>query len=226
MSRGRDILKWHAELAREELEPHPAYSLYRDSAALLVVDMQGKLASAMQSEAFDFALKNTLRLIHAAHQFQLPILISEQYPAGLGPSLPEILEAAGIAAGATKEEQEPEGTAPVFAPSLRFDKTSFSCAEVNLARQFLEQHRRRQLIVVGQETHVCVFQSVRDLIELGYFVHVAKDACISRSQENRQVGFELMQGVGATLSSTETLIFDLLRDSRDPAFKAMSKLIR
>ncbi|MDF1565112.1 MAG: isochorismatase family protein [Deltaproteobacteria bacterium] len=207
MTRARDILKWHAELAREDVEPHPAYSLYRESTALLIVDMQEKLGAAMPEEPFARAVKNTVRLIETARAFELPILVTEQYAKGLGPTVPAILEAL------------PEGT-PVV------EKMGFSCAEVEDIQGALEARHRRQVIVVGQETHVCVFQTVRDLVELGWFVHVARDGCTSRTKENWKVGLELMHGLGATISGTETVLFDLLQTAEDPHFKALSKLVR
>ncbi len=207
MTRARDILKWHAELAWEEVDPHPAYALYRTATALLVIDMQERLGAAMPDKPFEQAVANTVRLIEAAKAFDLPILLTEQYPKGLGPTVPEILEAL------------PES-------AERIEKTCFSCAELEAVRDPLETNHRRQLVVVGQETHVCVFQSVRDLVEMGWFVHVVRDACVSRRKENWQLGLDLMHGLGATVTGTETVIFDLLQGADHPAFKHLSKLIR
>ena len=207
MTRAREILKWHAELAREEVEPHPAYSLYRESTALLVVDMQEKLGVAMPEKPFEAAVANTVRLVETAKAFELPVLVTEQYPKGLGPTVPAILEAL------------PEG-------SNRVEKMDFSCAELEEIRGALEARHRRQVIVVGQETHVCVFQTVRDLVELGWFVHVARDACVSRRKENWNLGLDLMHGLGATITGTETILFDLLQSASDPNFRALSKLVR
>ena len=207
MTRARDILKWHAELAREDVEPHPAYSLYRESAALLIIDMQEKLGAAMPEKPFDEAVQNTVRLIETAKAFGLPVMLTEQYAKGLGPTVPAILEAL------------PE-------KADRVAKMDFSCAELEEVQGALEARHRRQVIVVGQETHVCVFQTVRDLVELGWFVHVARDACVSRRKENWKVGLELMHGLGATITGTETVLFDLLQSANDAHFRPLSKLVR
>ncbi len=207
MTRARDILKWHAELAREDVEPHPAYSLYRESTALLIVDMQEKLGVAMPEKPFADAVTNTVRLIETAKAFGLPVMVTEQYPKGLGPTVPTILEA-------LPEE------------ASRVEKMDFSCAELEEIRGALEARHRRQVIVVGQETHVCVFQTVRDLVELGWFVHVVKDACVSRKKQNWALGLELMHGLGATVTGTETVLFDLLQTASDPHFRPLSKLVR
>lgn len=206
MANVQEVLKWHAELDGE-VEPHPAFSLYRDSTALMVIDMQEKLGAAMPPDVWGRAVKNAVILIETAKRFELPIVVTEQYPKGLGPTVQPILDAL------------PEGVRPL-------EKMDFSCGHLPPVREMLKEKHRRQLVVVGQETHVCVLQTVRDLVERGYFVHVARDGCTSRAKSNHETGLDLMAGVGATVSSTEVVVFDLLRTAEHEHFREISKLLR
>lgn len=207
MSTPRDVLKWHAELDTGEVEAHPAFTLYRESTALLVIDMQEKLGAAMPPEPWERTVRNTVVLIEVAKRLGLPILVTEQYPKGLGPTVDAVKAAL------------PEGLVPV-------DKMDFSCGHLPPVRETLRRLERRQVIVCGQEAHVCVFQSTRWLVEHGWFVHVARDAVCSRRKESWRAGLDLMAGLGATLTTTETVAFDLLRTAQHPAFKEISRLVK
>ncbi len=202
-----EILEWHAELDSADVEPHPAYTLYPGSVALLVIDMQERLGAAMPEKVWKKSVENTRRLIDSASLLEIPILLTEQYPKGLGPTVPVV------------KERLPEGVQIV-------EKMDFSCAHLPAVREFLGAHRRRQLVIVGQETHVCVFQSVRHFVERGWFCHVVSDAVLSRSIENWRIGLRLMDGAGATITSTETVLFDLVKNAEHPSFKAISRSVR
>lgn len=182
-------------------------ALHRDDTVLLVIDIQERLGAAMEPARFERLVKNTGILIQTAKTLGLPVLVTEQYPKGLGHTV------------AALTELLPEGTTPV-------EKVAFSCGAVKeLARQLFAL-QRRQVIVVGMETHVCVFQTVRDLVAGGYAPFVARDAVLSRTTENHDTGLELMRESGATISSTETLVFDLLGAAGTPEFKALSPLVK
>ncbi len=202
-----DVLEWHAELDAAEVEPHPAFTLYPGSTAILVIDMQERLGAAMPEKVWKRTTKNTRILLEAAGMFELPVVFTEQYSKGLGPTEASIKD---VTSGGSKT----------------IEKMDFSCAHLPELREFLDEHKRRQLVIVGQETHVCVFQSVRHFVERGWFCHVVSDAVCSRKKENWQIGLRLMDGAGATITSTETVLFDLLKGAEHPSFKAISSLLR
>lgn len=207
MSTPRDVLEWHAELDTGEVEPHPAFSLYPGSTALLLLDLQTRLGAAMPEDVWAHTVRNAAVLLETAKALELPVVLTEQNPGRLGPT------------DATIARALPEGTEPV--PKMRF-----GCGPLDAVRGPLRAGRRRQLVVCGMETHVCVFQSVRYLVERGFFVHVVADATCSRTEENWHRGLELMAGAGATVTSTETVLFDLLQTAEHPAFKALQARIK
>lgn len=179
---------------------------------LLVIDYQEKLFAAMPSEAGERHLKNLRALIAGTQALGIPALVTEQYPKGIGPTLKEVSEAFG----------EVSLPAPI-------EKTEFSCCE---NEGFLEALRkqtdkgRRKIIVAGMEMHICVYQSVRDLAARGLGVHVVSDACLSRARSNYERGLALCEREGALITSTETVLFDLLGKAGSAEFKAISKLIQ
>ena len=127
--------------------------------------------------------------------------VAQQYPEGLGPTLDEVREAV-------------QHWAPL-------EKVAFDCCgadgfEVSTGN----------IVIAGMETHVCVYQTARSLVSRGHTVHVVSDAVVSRLPENREVGLELMRHAGAIVTSTEAVLFDLLKGSDAPEFKAISKLVR
>ena len=172
---------------------------------LLVVDVQEKLASAMPPDALERVVRNIGILVDGAAILGVPVITSEQYPKGLGPTV------------AALKEKLP--SPPL--PKLAFD----ACSDLAIARA-LSDRDPRAVIVVGMESHVCVFQTTRELVKRGYATHVVNDAVCSRREENRQLGLSLCEQAGAVISGTETVLFDLLRVAGTDAFKAISKLIR
>jgi nicotinamidase-related amidase len=180
-------------------------ALDRKKALLLVVDVQEKLARAMPPETEARMEKNAGILIRAARRLGLPVIASEQYVKGLGPTVPAIRE---------------------LLPAPPIEKIAFSCANAKEVASAVEGTGRRQVIAVGMESHVCVYQTVRDLASKGFDVFVPKDAIVSRTEENRQVGLDLCEKAGAVVTSTETVLFDLLGTAGTPEFKELSPLIR
>lgn len=177
--------------------------LSRARAALLVVDIQERLSAAMPTEVMARVVRNTQILIHAARTLHLPIVVSQQYPKGLGPTIASL-------------EETLTGLPDVH----RFDKLEFSAADGT------PQLGRDQWIVCGMEAHVCVYQSARGLVARGETVHVVTDAVCSRTKANWQVGCGLIERSGAILTSTETCVFDLVERAGSEEFKALSKLIK
>lgn len=177
--------------------------LDKDNCLLLIIDLQDNLMKAM--EQAEKVYKNTQLLIAACKQLAMPIVVTEQYPKGLGSTAQAITD-----------------HLPEYA---RVEKTSFSaCTEDTI--QVLNQLGRKQILVVGSETHICVFQTVRDLIALGYEPYVISDAVCSRYKLNYKNGIHLMQEEGAVITNAETVVFDLLKKSGTPEFKAISPLLK
>jgi nicotinamidase-related amidase len=186
-------------------------ALSRTRAALLVVDIQDRLVPAMPEPVRDQVLRNTAILIEAAHRLGLPIVVSQQYPKGLGPTVAAIEHA--LAQDAT-------------AVLHRFDKVEFSAAACAEFAALAPKLGRDQWIVVGMEAHVCVYQTARGLVERGYAVHVAADAVCSRTKANWKIGLGLAERAGAIVSSTEVCVFDLLGRAGSDEFKALSRAIK
>lgn len=179
------------------------YTLNRDEAALLIIDIQERLVPAMLNG--EAVIRNNCILLEAADAFAMPVLLTEQYPRGLGGTVAEI--------------SEKIGESPVF------EKISYT-ALIPEVLNHLEGLGRKKIIVTGMETHVCVFQTVRDLLEKGYQVFLASDAVASRTKSNYKNGLALMSQMGAVVTNTETIVFDLLKQAGTPEFKRMSKLIK
>lgn len=175
---------------------------------ILVVDVQEKLAAAMPEESFSTLVKNTGILLEAARVLGVPVLASEQYPKGLGPTVPTIAEKLG-----------PLGVTPMA--KMTFD----ACSDLAIARA-ISDIAPRSVVVVGMESHVCVFQTARELVKRGYTTHVVADGVASRREENRRLGLSLCERAGAIVTATETVAFDLLGQAGTDAFKAISKLVR
>jgi nicotinamidase-related amidase len=183
--------------------------LDRESTGLVLVDPQVKLVGAMPQPAIDRCLRNWLLLVEAAARFKLPVAVSEQYPKGLGRVVPALKEMVD----------------KLTPPARWIEKTDFSCCEVPLFDQFLAGGRKT-FIVCGLEAHVCVYQTVRGLTARGFRVHVPLDAVASRQKHDFRVGLSLMERAGAVVSSTETVVFDLLKRAEGDTFRALSKLIK
>jgi nicotinamidase-related amidase len=179
-------------------------------AALLIIDIQERLAAAMPEAARVQAERNVAILTEAARRFHLPVVASEQYPLGLGPTTPAVAEA----------------LAALGDQVHRLEKLEFSVCDAPAFTPIWNQLRREQWIVAGMETHVCVYQSVRHLVDRGATVHVPVDAVVSRTPTNHQVGLGLIERTGAIPSSTEVIVFDLLRRAGSDDFKALSRLIK
>jgi nicotinamidase-related amidase len=173
--------------------------------ALIVIDVQGKLAHLMHHKEPFFA--NVERMVRGAQILELPILWTEQVPEKLGETIPQIRE-------------------PLQETSQPIAKISFSCCGNQPFMAQLELLNRNQILITGMESHVCVYQTTRDLLEMGYNVQVVADAVSSRTAENKQLGLERMKEAGATLTSTEMALFELLRVAEGPKFKAISQLVK
>lgn len=179
------------------------FILNREDCVLLVIDIQERLAQVMKDR--DRVVRNTSILLEASKVLDIPVIITEQYPKGLGSSLEEI-------------KAIREGT-------KIFEKNSFT-AYTDEVKKELEILGKKKVIITGMETHVCVLQTSRDLILHGFHVHIVKDAVSSRTDFNYENGLELIKEMGGVINNTETIVFDLLKKSGTPEFKVLSKLIK
>ena len=176
----------------------------RTNAVLIIIDIQGNLAQAMYDKENLFT--NNVKLIQGIKALNLPIIFTEQIPQKLGKTLTVI-------------SQELEGIEPIA-------KEAFSCwNDRNFIKQ-LKSLSRRHIVLAGIECHVCVYQTALDLISNGYNVHLVTDAISSRTPENRQVGIDAIKSAGAHLTSTEMVLFELLRTAADPKAKELFKIVK
>lgn len=180
------------------------YRLKPDDCILIVIDIQDKLMQAMEHR--DKVYKNHDILLTLCKVFNIPVIQSEQYPRGLGSTVAEI------------KLMLPEEYHSIT-------KTDFSACTVDL-HSILEKLGRKTVLITGTETHVCVFQTTRDLLQQGYTVHVIRDAVCSRFKENYLSGLELMKDMGAVINNTETVAFDMLKCAGTPEFKTVSAVIK
>ena len=177
--------------------------LKRDDTAILLIDLQERLAAAMDPEALAQVVRRCGALIEGAKALGIPLAVSEQYPRGLGPTLEVLRERLG--------EVRP------------VEKLRFSALGPDVRSQL---GGRRDVVVAGMETHVCVFQTVRDLADAGLRPVLCTDAVLSRFPADREVGLQLARDAGATLSSVEAVLFDLLGEAGTPEFKRISAAVR
>jgi nicotinamidase-related amidase len=178
-------------------------TLRPETAALFVVDMQDRMLAAIESA--DACVEMSRRMIEAAKILDVPTIATEQYPAGLGKTHETIQNSLGSA--------------------LIFEKTRFSgCVEEVVSK--LRELDRSLVIVVGVEAHVCIQQTVLDLLRLGFTPYVCADGVGSRRQLDSAAGLERMRQAGAVITTTESVIFELLGDAANPAFKQIHAIVK
>lgn len=182
------------------------FFLDRNKALLVVIDVQEKLCAAMDEKVLKKLVKNTGILLDTAAGLQVPVLVTEQYVKGLGATLAELKEKAAAA--------------PCF------EKMTFSCCGSDGFVEAVRASGRTQVVITGMETHVCVLQTVIELRDAGYEVHLVKDAVMSRDKRNWHTAIEAMTLAGAVPTCAESVMFQLLKVAGTDEFKKLSKLIR
>ena len=182
-----------------------ANTLDRSQTALVVIDVQEAFRNAIPD--FSNIAANISLMLRGAQLLQVPVIITEQYPRGLGPTAEEIRLS-------WPDNQE------------IIEKTAFSSCGAPAFTERLTQLGVKHVLVCGLEAHVCVNQTVHDLLAAGYTVHLLTDCIGSRFEHNKQAGLAKMQQSGALPSSIEMALFELLRDARHEQFKAVQKLIK
>jgi nicotinamidase-related amidase len=175
-----------------------------EDTALVLIDIQEKLAPAMHNKEALF--NNLKKMVKGARLLGLPILWAEQNPDGLGPTIREISD-----------------LLPDKKPLRKF---SFSCCGNEPFMKNLKAANCNNMLVAGIEAHVCVYQTVADLINLKFDVQVVADAVASRTPENRLIGLEKSKAAGAGLTSTETALFELLKEAKGDRFKEIINLVK
>ena len=176
----------------------------KENSALVVVDIQEKLARAMHSK--EKLIEYSVKLIQGMKVLDVPIITTEQNPKGLGLTVPAITA-------------ELTGNKPVV-------KLSFSCCDEKAFVQKLKAIKRNQIVLAGIEAHVCVYQTALDLISMGYEVEVAVDCIDSRSEENKKMALQKMVMAGVGLTSMEMILFDLLKVAEGTKFKEILKIVK
>ncbi|ESQ11915.1 MAG TPA: isochorismatase [Chromatiaceae bacterium] len=175
---------------------------------LLIVDVQERLAAVMPTEELATTLTNINRLTQVARELDIPTIFTEQYPQGLGPTVDSVREHLPQSASAT-------------------EKTSFSCCTAaGFERTLTNQSKRKQVILVGMEAHICILQSASGLLRWGYQVFVAADAVCSRYPASHQNALERMRQCGIQVADTESIVFEWVGDSSHEKFRDISRLFK
>lgn len=181
--------------------------LDRQNAVVVVIDVQERLMPVI--DRGDGVLRNIDRLVRGCHVLGVPALLTEQYVKGLGSTVPVVRQAF----------EQTSGYRPL-------EKMTFSAMRLDAFAAQLAALERKQILLAGVETHVCVYQTARDLIVAGFSVTLVADALSSRTQENKDVALRRMQADGARLSSTEMALFDLVGTSGTDEFRAIVKIVK
>ena len=202
--------------------------LNRDRAVLVVIDVQERLLPLIQGS--EELVLQCVRLVRGFHILRAPVLVTEQYRKGIGPTDDRLIEA--IQNPESVERPLPDRRKPGFEappPPAGFrpiEKMTFSCAEHPPFLEALEATGRRQALLCGIEAHVCVLQTALHLVARGYEVYLAVDAVSSRSPRNVEIALRRMEQAGVRLTSVEMGIFEMLHASGTPEFKRWSRQIR
>lgn len=175
-----------------------------DNSTLIVIDVQGKLAQLMQDKDNVFA--NIGRMIKGAQLLGIPILWTEQYPEGLGMTIPQL--------------------ASLMTANSPLVKDTFSCWGDEKFVNALKATGRKGVFLTGIETHVCVYQTARDLLAKGFEVELVVDAVSSRTAANRELGIARIKDMGAGVISTEMSLFELLRVAKGDKFKEILRIVK
>ena len=180
---------------------------HAETSQLLLVDLQTRLFAAMSESERVATVRVSEVLSQAATKLGVPIHFTEQYPRGLGTTDSKVL-------------------AHLPETAHRFEKSGFSCCAAEGFTSELKRNERRQIVMVGQEAHVCVLQTAFDLLEAGYRVFVVGDGVCSRNPEHKRNALARMEQAGIVITNAESVLFEWLRDASHPNFKSLSGLIR
>lgn len=176
-------------------------TINREETLFLIIDIQEKLVNMLQN---DDVKKQAIIIANAAGKLNMPVIVTEQYPKGLGNTISEIKEA--------------------ITNADYIEKTEFSAyKDISTA---IENTNRKQIIIIGIETHICVLQTAFDLLNSGYEIFIVKNACGSRNIDDKNTALDRLKQAGCQIITTEMLIFELLKSSKNPYFKELQALIK
>ena len=173
-------------------------------AVLVIVDVQGKLATLMHQK--DTFFENMVKITRGAQVLDIPTLWNEQLPDKLGPTIPELKD--------------------ILTDLAPMAKNSFSCCGNENFQNKLSALNRNQILLTGMETHVCVYQTAIDLLTGGYEVYLVADAVSSRTLENKQIGIEAIKNAGAKITSVEMALFEMLKIAEGEKFKKILDIVK
>lgn len=181
------------------------FKLDAEKAVLVVIDVQERLVPAMPEDIY-LRLRNTVAmLVEVAGLLGLPVVTTEQYPKGIGHTVPELAAACN---------------------ETVIEKVSFGCCGEATFLEALKNTGRSQVLITGMEAHVCVYQTVLGLLEDGYYVHLIRDAICSRNKTDYLAGVANAGQAGAVVTTAETVMFQMLQESTHDQFRAISKLVK
>jgi nicotinamidase-related amidase len=179
-------------------------ALATDNTILVVIDYQERLFPVMHDK--DKLLGNAVKLIKGARVLEIPIILTEQYPKGLGPTIPEIKE---------------------LIPDIKpVEKVSFSCCDEETFSKAIESMKRKQVLIAGIEAHICVYQTAMALVRAGYEVQVVGDCVASRDPENKLAALFKMGAAGISPTTSEMALFELLKAAKGDKFKQISSIVK
>jgi len=181
------------------------FKLDAEKAVLVVIDVQERLVPAMPEDVY-LRLRNTVAmLVEVAGLLGLPVVTTEQYPKGIGHTVPELAAACN---------------------ETVIEKVSFGCCGEATFLEALKNTGRTQVLITGMEAHVCVYQTALGLLEDGYYVHLIRDAICSRNKMDYLAGVANAGQAGAVVTTAETVMFQMLQESTHEQFRAVSKLVK
>lgn len=173
---------------------------------VVIVDVQQRLVKAMPEKVIEQLYRNIKTFTEACKIYKIPVIVTEQYPKGLGETAPEITESLG--------------------KHKKIVKSTFSCSFSGDFNKEIKKLKRKTAVLVGMETHVCVFLTTIGLLKNGYIVFIPNDAVCSRAKKNWKNGIKMLSEAGALVVNTETMIFSLLKDANSIEFKQLAPLLK
>lgn len=178
--------------------------LNKEDSLLIIIDIQERLVNALDKNV---VVNKSAALAKAANILGVPTIVTQQYTKGLGPTV-------GVIAGNLSEDTK------------FVEKTAFSAVKEDGFLDLIKSYNKKQIVICGIETHICVHQTTADLLDEGFEVYVAKDACASRNKYEFKQGVERMQENGAKISCIEIILFEWLKSAKNPKFKEVQALIK
>uniref|UniRef100_UPI0040276912 isochorismatase family protein n=1 Tax=Candidatus Scatousia sp. TaxID=3085663 RepID=UPI0040276912 len=179
-------------------------TLSAENSLVMIIDIQERLVSALDK---DIVVSKAIKIASAAKSLGIPVLVTEQYPKGLGNTVPQLKE-----------------VLPANAEIV--EKTSFNALLEDGMAEKIASYGKKQIVLFGIETHICVHQTAAALLEAGYEVYIIKDACASRSKYEFKQGIDIMHQNGAKISCVEIALFEWLKGAKNPKFKEVQALIK